>query len=88
MLVVLKTCSTLSSRLACGHFGSRSNVTTIQLQTIEGKQTYGGYSTSVVVDEKFVLRIPENIDKKRPHFHICRNHNLLPVTGKVKAGIK
>jgi uncharacterized zinc-type alcohol dehydrogenase-like protein len=24
---------------------------------LEGKQTYGGYSTSVVVDEKFVLRI-------------------------------
>jgi uncharacterized zinc-type alcohol dehydrogenase-like protein len=22
---------------------------------LEGKQTYGGYSTSVVVDEKFVL---------------------------------
>ncbi|WP_028282119.1 NAD(P)-dependent alcohol dehydrogenase [Olleya marilimosa] len=30
---------------------------------IEGQQTYGGYSTSVVVDEKFVLRIPENIDE-------------------------
>jgi uncharacterized zinc-type alcohol dehydrogenase-like protein len=28
-----------------------------------GKQTYGGYSTSVVVDEKFVLRIPENLDE-------------------------
>jgi uncharacterized zinc-type alcohol dehydrogenase-like protein len=30
---------------------------------IEGLQTYGGYSTSVVVDEKFVLRIPENLDE-------------------------
>ena len=30
---------------------------------LEGKQTYGGYSTSVVVDEKFVLRIPENLDE-------------------------
>ncbi len=30
---------------------------------IEGAQTYGGYSTSVVVDEKFVLRIPENLDE-------------------------
>jgi uncharacterized zinc-type alcohol dehydrogenase-like protein len=29
---------------------------------LEGKQTYGGYS-SVVVDEKFVLRIPENLDE-------------------------
>ncbi|MEH6681353.1 MAG: NAD(P)-dependent alcohol dehydrogenase [Sediminicola sp.] len=29
-----------------------------------GGQTYGGYSTSVVVDEKFVLRIPENLDEK------------------------
>jgi len=30
---------------------------------IEGSQTYGGYSASVVVDEKFVLRIPENLDE-------------------------
>ncbi|AUC84332.1 hydroxyacid dehydrogenase [Polaribacter sp. ALD11] len=29
----------------------------------EGAQTYGGYATSVVVDEKFVLRIPENLDE-------------------------
>jgi uncharacterized zinc-type alcohol dehydrogenase-like protein len=29
---------------------------------IEGKQTYGGYSTSVVVDKEFVLRVPENLD--------------------------
>lgn len=27
-----------------------------------GKQTYGGYSESVVVDENFVLRVPENLD--------------------------
>lgn len=27
-----------------------------------GGVTYGGYSESVVVDEKFVLRVPENID--------------------------
>nr|WP_157486372.1 NAD(P)-dependent alcohol dehydrogenase [Formosa algae] len=30
---------------------------------LEGLQTYGGYSTAVVVDEKFVLRIPENLDE-------------------------
>ncbi|GAA3511174.1 NAD(P)-dependent alcohol dehydrogenase [Aquimarina addita] len=29
---------------------------------IKGKQTYGGYATSVVVDEQFVLKVPENID--------------------------
>lgn len=29
-----------------------------------GVQTYGGYSTSIVVDEKFILRIPTNIDEK------------------------
>jgi uncharacterized zinc-type alcohol dehydrogenase-like protein len=34
---------------------------------LEGKQTYGGYSTSVVVDEKFVLRIPENLDEAQLH---------------------
>jgi len=27
-----------------------------------GTQTYGGYSESIVVDESFVLRIPENLD--------------------------
>ncbi len=29
---------------------------------IEGQQTFGGYSTSVVVDEQFVLNVPKNID--------------------------
>lgn len=29
---------------------------------LEGKQTYGGYSQKVVVDEHFVLRVPENLD--------------------------
>lgn len=29
---------------------------------IPGTQTYGGYSTSVVVDKEFVLRVPENLD--------------------------
>lgn len=27
-----------------------------------GKRTYGGYSESIVVDEAFVLRVPENLD--------------------------
>src|SRR4029079_16874378 len=27
-----------------------------------GKRTYGGYAESIVVDESFVLRIPENLD--------------------------
>ncbi|TDH24675.1 NAD(P)-dependent alcohol dehydrogenase [Segetibacter sp. 3557_3] len=27
-----------------------------------GKQTYGGYSQSIVVDESFVLSVPENLD--------------------------
>ena len=27
-----------------------------------GKQTYGGYSDHIVVDEKFVLRVPKNLD--------------------------
>lgn len=27
-----------------------------------GRQTYGGYSESIVVDEAFVLRVPENLD--------------------------
>ena len=27
-----------------------------------GRQTYGGYSTEIVVDERFVLRVPESLD--------------------------
>jgi uncharacterized zinc-type alcohol dehydrogenase-like protein len=30
---------------------------------IPGTQTYGGYSTSIVVDQQFVLRVPENLDE-------------------------
>ncbi len=30
---------------------------------LEGKQTYGGYSSSVVVNKEFVLSIPENLDE-------------------------
>lgn len=30
----------------------------------EGLQTYGGYSTGIVVDESFVLKVPETIDPK------------------------
>tara|TARA_R110002051_G_scaffold73143_1_gene132813 strand:- start:5471 stop:6526 length:1056 start_codon:yes stop_codon:yes gene_type:complete len=29
---------------------------------MSGQQTYGGYATNVVVDQQFVLRIPENLD--------------------------
>ncbi|MCK7591903.1 NAD(P)-dependent alcohol dehydrogenase [Subsaxibacter sp. CAU 1640] len=29
---------------------------------LEGQQTYGGYSQKVVVDEHFVLKVPENLD--------------------------
>lgn len=31
-------------------------------KNLNGKMTYGGYSENVVVDEKFVLSIPENLD--------------------------
>ncbi|WP_417371653.1 NAD(P)-dependent alcohol dehydrogenase [Gelidibacter japonicus] len=30
---------------------------------LKGKQTFGGYSTSVVVDKEFVLKIPKNLDE-------------------------
>jgi uncharacterized zinc-type alcohol dehydrogenase-like protein len=30
--------------------------------TVSGGITYGGYSTSIVVDERFVLRVPANLD--------------------------
>lgn len=31
---------------------------------LKGQQTYGGYSTTIVVDKKFILKVPENIDEK------------------------
>ncbi|MCF4101265.1 NAD(P)-dependent alcohol dehydrogenase [Gillisia sp. M10.2A] len=36
-----------------------------------GGQTYGGYSEKVVVDEKFVLKVPENIDLKAAAPLLC-----------------
>ncbi len=30
---------------------------------LKGQQTYGGYSSSVVVDKEFILHIPENLDE-------------------------
>jgi uncharacterized zinc-type alcohol dehydrogenase-like protein len=32
------------------------------LDRVSGELTYGGYSTQLVVDEAFVLRVPENLD--------------------------
>lgn len=36
-----------------------------------GGQTYGGYSTMVVVDKEFVLKVPENIDEKAAAPLLC-----------------
>ena len=57
---------------------------------IDGKQTYGGYSTSVVVDEKFVLRIPENLDEAATAPLLCAGVTTWsPLTHwKVKKGDK
>jgi uncharacterized zinc-type alcohol dehydrogenase-like protein len=57
---------------------------------LAGKQTYGGYSTSVVVDEKFVLRIPENLDEAATAPLLCAGVTTWsPLTHwKVKKGDK
>jgi uncharacterized zinc-type alcohol dehydrogenase-like protein len=57
---------------------------------LEGKQTYGGYSTSVVVDEKFVLRIPGNLDEAATAPLLCAGITTWsPLTHwKVKKGDK
>jgi uncharacterized zinc-type alcohol dehydrogenase-like protein len=47
---------------------------------LEGKQTYGGYSTSVVVDEKFVLRIPENLDEAATAPLLRRSYYMVTTT--------
>ncbi len=38
---------------------------------VDGTNTYGGYSQSVVVDQKFVLRVPENLDIKAAAPLLC-----------------
>jgi uncharacterized zinc-type alcohol dehydrogenase-like protein len=42
-------------------FCLKGNVGTYNARGYDGEPTYGGYSTSVVVDERYVLRIPEGI---------------------------
>jgi uncharacterized zinc-type alcohol dehydrogenase-like protein len=57
---------------------------------IEGAQTFGGYATSVVVTEKFVLRIPENLDAAAAAPLLCAGVTTWsPLTHwKVKKGDK
>jgi uncharacterized zinc-type alcohol dehydrogenase-like protein len=43
-------------------FCLKGNVGTYNAKGYDGEPTYGGYSTSVVVDERYVLRIPEGIE--------------------------
>ncbi len=33
-------------------------------KNLKGHRTYGGYSTTIIVDKKFILSIPKNIDEK------------------------
>lgn len=57
---------------------------------IAGAKTYGGYATSVVVDEKFVLRVPENLDEAATAPLLCAGVTTWsPLTHwKVKKGDK
>ena len=43
-------------------FCVKGNVATYNGRQYSGEETYGGYSTDVVVDERYVLRIPEGIE--------------------------
>lgn len=43
-------------------FCLKGNVGTYNARGYDGEPTYGGYSTSAVVDERYVLRIPEGIE--------------------------
>ncbi|MFD1722087.1 NAD(P)-dependent alcohol dehydrogenase [Amnibacterium endophyticum] len=43
-------------------FCLKGNVGTYNARGYDGEVTYGGYSTSVVVDERYVLRIPDGIE--------------------------
>lgn len=42
-----------------------------------GGITYGGYSENIVVEEDFVLHVPENIDVKACAIVVCGNYNLV-----------
>ena len=43
---------------------------------ISGGHTLGGYSTSIVVDERFVLRVPENMDRAAAAPLLCAGITL------------
>jgi D-arabinose 1-dehydrogenase-like Zn-dependent alcohol dehydrogenase len=40
--------------------------------------TYGGYSDSIVVDERFVLRVPENLNLAGTAPAVRGDHDVLP----------
>ncbi len=52
----------------------------------DGNPTYGGYSTAVVVDENFVLRIPEGIDLDAAAPLLCAGITLFSPLNHFKAG--
>ena len=42
-----------------------------------GGVTYGGYSDGIVVDQRFVLRVPSNLDRAgAAPYALRRNHNI------------
>lgn len=44
----------------------------------DGTATQGGYSESIVVDEAFVLRVPENLDPAGVAALLCADIELVP----------
>jgi|SRR5688572_29832846 len=51
-----------------------------------GKQTYGGYSQKVVVDEAFVLKVPENLDLAAAAPLLCAGITTWSPLRKYKVG--
>src|SRR5467141_72381 len=70
-----RTCKECQAGLEqfCRHFTLTYNFPDKHL----GGVTYGGYSDSIVVDQRFVLRVPANLDHAGAAPLLCRNHNLL-----------
>ena len=71
-----------SARTACAgeeQYCLNGNIGTYGCVDRDGTITQGGYSTHVVVDEDFVLRIPESLDfEQRRAAAVRRDHHLLP----------
>jgi hypothetical protein len=70
----LQTCSSPKEEFAISYSA------TVQIKHLEEQQTYGGYSTSVVVDENLFTTHSENLDEAATTTAIVRRSYYMVTT--------